>query len=92
VITDSPIWFAEATRHHAIALPNESPTSVLDLARSFNPPARFLVVSADNTSRWPAVILTGAPDADCFVPLTLPDDPAHPGALEDVLAFRIRCP
>jgi hypothetical protein len=92
VITDSPIWFAEATRHHAIALPNESPDSVLDLARHFDPPPRLLVVSADNTGIWPAAILSGAPRSDCFVPITLPDDPAHPGALEGILAFRIRCP
>jgi hypothetical protein len=91
VITDFPIWFAEATRHHAIALPNESPASILDLARTFDPPARLLVVGADNTGAWPAAILTGQPDSDCFVPLQLPDDPAHPGALDNVLAFRIRC-
>jgi hypothetical protein len=91
VITDFPIWFAEATRHHAIALPNESPDSILDLAGTFDPPARILVVGAANTGVWPAAILTGAPDADCFVPLELPDDPAHPGALDNILAFRIRC-
>ncbi|MEA2674181.1 MAG: hypothetical protein QOI92_1373 [Chloroflexota bacterium] len=91
VITDFPIWFAEATRHHAIALPNESPASILDLARTFDPPARLLVVGADNSGAWPAAILTGQPDSDCFVPLQLPDDPAHPGALDNVLAFRIRC-
>ena len=92
VITDFPIWFAEATRHHALALPNESPESILDLARSFDPPARLLVVSADNTGVWPAAILSGAPGTDCFVPLELPDPPDHPGALSDFLAFRIRCP
>jgi hypothetical protein len=92
VITDFPIWFAEATRHHAIALPNESPSSILDLARTFDPPARLLVVGADNSGAWPAAILAGQPDADCFVPLQLPDDPAHPGALDNILAFRIRCP
>ena len=91
VITDFPIWFAEATRHHAIALPNESPESILDLARTFDPPARILVVGAGNTGVWPAAILTGAPGTDCFVPIELPADPAHPGALANVLAFRIRC-
>jgi hypothetical protein len=91
VITDFPIWFAEAARHHAIALPNESPASILDLARTFDPPARLLVVGADNSGAWPAAILTGQPNSDCFVPLQLPDDPAHPGALDNVLAFRIRC-
>lgn len=84
VITDFPIWFAEATRHRTLALPNESPESILDLARSFNPPARLLVVNADNTGVWPAAILDGLPGSDCFVPVDLPVD--------GVLAFRIRCP
>jgi hypothetical protein len=92
VITDFPIWFAEATRHHAIALPNESPESILDLARSFDPPARLLVVNADNTGVWPAAILSGGPGSDCFVPIELADPPANPGALRDFLAFQIRCP
>jgi hypothetical protein len=92
VITDFPIWFAEATRHPTLALPNESIDSILDLARSFDPPARMLVVAASNEGVWPATILTGDPGADCFVPIDLPDLPAHPGALDDVLAFRIRCP
>ena len=92
VITDFPIWFAESTRHHTLALPNESIDSVLDLARSFDPPARLLVVSTDNDGVWPATILNGDPDADCFVPIDLPDIAAYPGALDHVLAFRIRCP
>jgi hypothetical protein len=91
VITDFPIWFAEATRHHTLALPNESIDSVLDLARSFDPPARILVVAAENGGVWPATILNGDPGADCFVPIELPDLAAYPGALDDVLAFTIRC-
>lgn len=92
VITDFPIWFAEATRHRALALPNEPPDSILDLARSFDPPARLLVVDASNEGAWPAAILDGAPRSECFIPLDLPDSPSHPGALDGFLAFRIRCP
>jgi hypothetical protein len=92
VISDFPIWFAEATRHHAIALPNEAPESVLDLARSFDPPARLLVVGAANDGVWLAAILSGGPGSECFVPLELPDLHDYPGALDDVLAFRVRCP
>ena len=92
VITDFPIWLAEATRHTALALPNEPVESVLDLARTFDPPARLLVVGAHNDGVWPAVILSGGPGSECFVPITLPDSPDHPGALDDILAFRIRCP
>jgi hypothetical protein len=91
VITDFPIWLAAATRHPALALPVESPESVLDLASSFDPPARLLVVSANNDGLWPGVILSGAAGSECFVPLSLPDPPDHPGVLDDVLAFRIRC-
>lgn len=91
VITDFPIWFAEATRHHALALPNEPPASILDLASSFDPPARLLVVDASNDGVWPAAILDGAPGSECFVPLSLPDPPGHPGALDGFLAYRIRC-
>jgi hypothetical protein len=92
VITDVPIWFAEATRHHTLALPNESPQSILDLARSFDPPARLLVVDAANSGVWPAAILNGAPGSECFVPVELPDPPDHSGILDGTLVFRIRCP
>jgi hypothetical protein len=92
VITDFPIWFAEATRHRALALPNEPPSSILDLAGSFDPPARLLVVDAGNSGVWPGVILAGGPGADCFVPIELPDPADRPGALDSVLAYRIRCP
>ena len=92
VITDFPIWLAEATRHTTLALPNEPPSSVLSLAAAFDPPARLLVVGATNEGVWPAAILSGAPGSECFVPIPLPDSPDHPGALDDILAFRIRCP
>ena len=85
IITDFPIWLAEATRHATLALPNEQPDSVLDLARSFDPPARLLVVNAENAGVWPAAIFSGDAGSECFVPLELPS------ALEDVLVFRIRC-
>jgi hypothetical protein len=51
-----------------------------------------LVIGADNGGVWPSLILAGGPGSECFVPIDLPDQPAHPGALDDVLAFRIRCP
>jgi len=84
IITDVPIWLAESTGHHTLALPNEPADSILDLAQRFDPPARLLVVSTDNTGVWPGTILAGDPHSECFVPLPL--------AVDDVLAFRIRCP
>ena len=92
VITDFSIWLAEATRHSTLALPNEPPESILSLASAFDPPARLLVVNAGNEGVWPAAILSGAPLSECFVPISLPDSPDHPGVLQDVLVFRIRCP
>jgi hypothetical protein len=92
VMSDFPIWLAEALRHPTIALPNEPAESILDLARAFDPPARLMFINADNAGIWPAAILDGGPRSDCFVPLELPDPPATPGALDGLLAFRIRCP
>jgi hypothetical protein len=91
VITDFPIWFAEATRHHTLALPNEPIDSVLDLAQSFDPPARLLVVDAGNEGVFLGSVLAGAPRADCFLPVALPDLAAYPGELDSLLVFRIRC-
>jgi hypothetical protein len=91
VITDFPIWFAEETRHHTLALPDESIASVLDLARSFTPPARYVVVEASNEGEFLTAVLAGEPQADCFVPVALPELPAYPGELDSILVFRIRC-
>ena len=47
-----------------------------------------------SSGRWTSVartILNGDPGSDCFVPIELPDNAAYPGALDDILAFRIRC-
>jgi hypothetical protein len=92
VITDFPIWFAEATRHHALALPDESIDSILDLARSFNPPARYVALEASSDGTFIMAVVAGAPNADCFVPVELPDSAAYPDELDDLLVFRIRCP
>jgi hypothetical protein len=91
VITDFPIWLAEATRHPTLALPDESVESVLSLAQAFDPPARLMVVNADHKGVWPAAILSGAPGSECFVPLSLPVPPDDPEVLDGVLVFRIRC-
>jgi hypothetical protein len=92
IITDFPIWLAEATRHHTLALPNEPADSILDLAGRFDPPARLLIVDAANTGVWPSTIFAGDPRSECFVPLELPMFLVDPGVPDDVLVFRIRCP
>ncbi len=92
VISDFPIWFAESQRAPALGLPNESPTSVLDLARRFG--AEYLVMSGDDRGDWPGIIETQTAGADCFrpVPLQPPLDGADAEALEGTLVWRIDCP
>ena len=92
VVTDFPIWYAEGTRHPALALPDESPADVLALARRFG--ASLMVLSDEAHGQWPAVLDAGGPDAACFqeVILRLPDDPAAHSALAGTRAYRIRCP
>lgn len=93
VITDTPVWFAEETGHTAVALPDESPTSVLDLASHFG--ATLLVVQADNGGNWPAAAIGGRlPGSSCFTPLDLTANTsgATAPALKGTLAFRIGCP
>jgi hypothetical protein len=83
VITDTPIWFAEETGHEALALPDEAPASVLDLAHHFG--ATLLIVQADNGGQWPEAAGSSAPGASCFSPVAVPN-------LAGVAVFRITCP
>ena len=73
MITNFPIWLAYATDAPALALPDEPPAAVLDLAAAF-PGTRFLVILGDEHGRWPAV-LTAEPTTDagrrCFQPVDL---------------------
>jgi hypothetical protein len=92
VIADFPIWYAVGVREEALALPDEPPSSVVDLARRFG--ATVLVVSKTDHGRWPAVIDQGGPDASCFteVRLAAPANAADADALGDTRVFRIGCP
>ena len=91
VITDFPIWLAEAERVPSLALPDEPPADVLDLAAHFG--ARWLVLAGTDHGRWPAVLESGDPSARCFEELRLPvpADPADARAIADVRVFRITC-
>jgi hypothetical protein len=84
VISDHPIWLAEATRVTAVALPQESPESVLDLADRFG--AKLLIVSSDGDNTWPAILEQGGTAAGCFREVNLAD------TSPEFRVFRIACP
>jgi len=94
VITDNPIWLAEATGVTAIALPEESPQAVLALADRFG--ATLLVVEDDGRRLWPGILADGGPSAVCFaeIPLTgMPAaSPGEGGEEAQIRAFRVGCP
>jgi hypothetical protein len=94
VITDNPIWLAEATQTPALALPEESPESVVTLARQFG--ARLLVVRTDSNREWPDVLQGADTAAECFQEVPLLDNtgskPAEGSGLARIRVFRIVCP
>lgn len=94
VITDFPIWLAEETGIRTLALPDEAPESILDLARQF--PGTALVISSDlGGGRWPEIALADPTGIRCLEPVPLPGQ-RGPNNGEDPLAgirvFRIVCP
>jgi hypothetical protein len=93
VITNFPIWLAEVTGADALALPEESPADVLDLAATF-PGTRLLIVMGDDHGRWPAVLDGSTDGADCFRELDLgaPSSGLATDPLADTRAFEIVCP
>ena len=93
VISDFPIWFAEGERAPALALPDEPPTSIIALARTF-PGTHYLIMTSDPHGQWPAVLQTSVADANCFkpVPLGTPADPVAAKALKNILMYELVCP
>ena len=83
VITDFPIYLAEVTGAHALALPDEPPENVLDLAAAF-PGTRLVIVAEDNEGIWPEAALSTSRGLACFelVPIDL----------EGLVVYRITCP
>ena len=91
VISNFPIWIADSLGVSALALPNEAPSDVVDLAEHFG--ARLLVIAAAEHGQWPAVLETGANRADCFHQVDLgagPPDQADP--LAEIHVYEIDCP
>ncbi len=91
IISDFPIWLAYQAGVNTLALPDEPPSSVLDLAAHF-PGTHYLVISDDHGS-WPAVLAAGGPKADCFHEIVLgtPADPTAARVLAGTRVFEIGC-
>jgi hypothetical protein len=91
VVSDFPIWLAYQARIHTLALPDEPPSSVVDLAAHF--PGTHYVVISDTHGSWPAVLASGAAQAGCFheIQLGTPSDPAAARALAGTRLFEIGC-
>ncbi len=92
VITNFPIWLAETQRISVLALPDEPPRDVLDLASTFK--ARLVVLLDAQSTHWPADLDAGADGAECFRELDLGAAPNRPvdDGLGDVRAFEVVCP
>ncbi len=94
VITDNPIWLAESARVPTLALPEEPPDAVLDLARHFG--AGLLVVRSGTGREWPDILNGGGNAAACFVEVPLTEisgsRPLQGSPLASIHVFRIVCP
>jgi hypothetical protein len=87
IIASHPMWMSEVGRLDALALPDEAPEDVADLAASFG--AELVVVEGDHGS-WPAILGQGGPGSACFREVELPaprDTTADPFRV-----FRVSCP
>ncbi len=91
VISSNPIWVAETQRASALALPNELPADVVDLAATFR--ARLLILIGNEHGHWPAILQSGVEGVDCFRQLDLGAGPRDgPDPLADVRVYMIACP
>ncbi len=92
VISNFPIWVAETHRVATLALPDEPPIDVLDLAATFQG-TRYLILIGAEGKHWPADLGSDLPGADCFVPLNLgPHAGTGPDPLATTSVYEIACP
>ncbi|MEA2622359.1 MAG: 4-amino-4-deoxy-L-arabinose transferase [Chloroflexota bacterium] len=73
VITDHPVWLAEALGVPAIALPDEPPSDLVRLADAFG---ATVIVVLDQRGRYPAALISG-PDRPCTFGPPIPVGPAN---------------
>jgi hypothetical protein len=94
VITNYPIWLAETARVQTLALPEESPAAVVDLAGHFG--AHLLVIRLDVDRGWPSMLKELGPATECFHEVPLLQFAEGQGsesvALEQIRVYRILCP
>ena len=90
VISNFPIWVAETAGVPTLALPDEPPESVLDLARTF-PGTRLVVVEGTEHRHWPADVDAGAPGAECFREIDLGPAPRGDDPLAETRVFEVVC-
>jgi hypothetical protein len=81
---------AETARVPSLALPDEPPADVLDLASAF-PGTRYLVLIDPQGSHWPADLLAGAPGSECFQEIDLGQG-SEPDALGATTVYQVSCP
>jgi hypothetical protein len=91
VITNFPIWLAETLRVPALALPDEPPASVVDLAAAF-PGTNLVVVDGRDEGRYPAALDRGETGSACFREISLGDPESIADVLADTRVFRLVCP
>ncbi|MBA2700380.1 MAG: glycosyltransferase family 39 protein [Chloroflexi bacterium] len=93
IISNFPIWLAETRRIPTLALPDEPPLDVLDLARSFQG-TRLLVTISPESRHWPGDLAAGVSGSDCFQRIDLGSAAAvdAPDPLAEVVAYEIACP
>jgi hypothetical protein len=92
VISNFPIWMAETQRIDALALPDEPPRDVLDLASTFD--AKLVVLLDAASTYWPADLDAGVDGAACFRELDLgaATNQQPGGPLAGIRAFEVVCP
>jgi hypothetical protein len=93
IITNFPIWLSESLGVRALALPDETPGDVLDLASHFDG-ANLVIVHGRRHGAWPAILDADAPGADCFEEMEIGTSsrPELAHALDETRVFRLICP
>jgi len=87
IIANHPMWVSEVGRLSTLALPDETPVDVVDLATTFG--AEIVIVDGEHGS-WPAILDEDRPGARCFVPVDL--EPPGNGRPDPFRVFRVDCP